>query len=80
MTILTQTGRYYEMKIDEQNGSMLRLVCGGPKPLLVTDICNLCVGERAIIKGYLIDPATNSPMTKYGKFHYTTSPVAKIIP
>ena len=80
MTIITENGRMYSFKIDAQNGNMLRLVCGGPKDLLVTDILNLCVGERCIIKGYLMDPATNSPMTSYGKFHYTTSPVSKIVP
>ena len=78
MTILTQSGRQYVINIDEKT-NMLR-VDGGPRDLLVTDINNIYIGENAIIKGYLIDPLTQSPMTKLGKFHFTTSRVVKILP
>ncbi len=77
MTLITKNHQYV-FTIDER--SHLLRVSGCPRDLFVTDITNVYVGEQAVIKGYLIDPLTETPMAALGKFHYVTSPIVKIVP
>ena len=77
MTIITKN-RTYTFSITE-NSKFLR-VTGGPKELFVTDITSIFVGENMIIRGYLVNPENNTPMTRLGTFHFTTAPVVKILP
>lgn len=76
MTIITKNRTYIFTSSPE---SKFLRVTGGPKELFVTELLHIFIGENMIIKGYLIDKETNTPLTKLGIFLFTTSPVVKIL-
>ena len=78
MTVITKNDSKYDIYVDAETSQMR--VKGTPIELAVTDILNVFIGERLVIKGYLINPETKAPKISLGKFSYTTSTIAKIMP